>query len=114
MSGRRRPVFKAYTQSQPSLLPPSLDDLIPEKHPVRVVSRVVDGLDLSSLISGYEGGGASSYHPRMLLKVVVYAYLRNVYSTRKMEEQLSESVHFMWLAETVRTTTLWPVFEAVA
>lgn len=91
-------MFKAYTQSQPSLLPPSLDDLIPEKHPVRVVSRVVDGLDLSSLISVYEGGGASSYHPRMLLKVVVYAYLRNVYSTRKMEEQLSESVHFMWLA----------------
>lgn len=96
--GDRVPVFKPYTQSQPSLLPPSLDELVPSNHPVRVVSSVVDSLDLSVLYSAYEGGGTSSYHPSMLLKVVVYAYLRNIYSSRKMEEALGENVHFMWLS----------------
>lgn len=99
--GRRAalaPVFKPYTQSQPSLLPPSLDELVPENHPARVVSSVVDSLDLSSLYAAYPGGGTSAYHPSMLLKVVVYAYLRNVYSSRKMEEALSENIHFMWLS----------------
>jgi transposase len=96
--GDRVPVFKPYTQSQPSLLPPSLEELVPENHPARVVSSVVDSLDLSVLYSAYEGGGASSYHPSMLLKVVVYSYLRNLYSSRKMEEALGENVHFMWLS----------------
>lgn len=100
--GSRVPVFKPYTQSQPGLLPPSLDELVPENHPVRVVSSVVDSLDLSVLYSAYEGGGASSYHPSMLLKVVVYAYLRNIYSSRKMEEALGENVHFMWLSGSSR------------
>ncbi len=100
--GDRVPVFKLYTQSQPSLLPPSLDELVPSNHPVRVVSSVVDSLDLTVLYSAYEGGGASSYHPSMLLKVVVYAYLRNVYSSRKMEEALGENVHFMWLSGSSR------------
>lgn len=92
------PTFKPYHQHQLMLLPPSLDELIAENHPVRVVNRVVDSLDLTPLIEGYKGGGNSSYHPAMLLKVLVYAYLRNIYSTRKMEEALGESVHFMWLA----------------
>lgn len=92
------PVFKPYTQAQPLLLPPSVDELIAPNHPVRVVSEVIDGLDLSSIIANYEGGGASSYHPAMLLKLIVYGYLRNIYSTRKIEEAVAESVHFMWLA----------------
>ena len=90
--------FKPYTQSQPSLLPPSLDELIATNHPVRVVNSVIDSLDLSVLFKSYEGGGASSYHPSMLLKVVVYSYLRNIYSSRKMEEALKENIHFMWLS----------------
>lgn len=94
----RRATFKPYTQSQPSLLPPSLDELIAANHPVRVVNSVVDSLDLSVLFRSYEGGGASSYHPSMLLKVVVYSYLRNIYSSRKMEEALKENIHFMWLS----------------
>lgn len=92
------PTFKPYQQHQLMLLPPSLEELIAENHPVRVVSRVVDSLDLKPLIANYEGGGNSSYHPAMLLKVLVYAYLRNIYSSRKMEEALSENIHFMWLA----------------
>jgi transposase len=80
------------------LLPPSYEDLVPENHPVRVVNEVMERIDISALERGYKGGGTSSYHPRMLLKVVVYAYLRNIYSSRKMEQALRENVHFMWLA----------------
>ena len=65
--------FKPYTMEQPSLLPPSLDELIPAQHLVRVVNRVVEELDIEPLLAKYKGGGTSSYHPRMMLKVIVYA-----------------------------------------
>jgi transposase len=90
--------FKAYNQHQLNFLPPSLEELIPEGHPVRTVNRIVDEIDLTPLIETYKSGGTSSYHPVMLLKVVLYAYLRNIYSTPKMEEALTENIHFMWLA----------------
>lgn len=93
-----KPVFKAYLQNQAWLIPPSLDDLIDINHPVRVVSEVIDSIDIDMLIAKYKGGGASSYHPRMLLKVLVYSYLNNVYSSRKMEAAVKENIHFMWLS----------------
>ena len=93
-----KPVFKAYVQNQAWLIPPSLDELIDINHPVRVVSEVIDSIDIDKLIKKYKGGGASSYHPRMLLKVLVYSYLNNVYSSRKMEAAVKENIHFMWLA----------------
>lgn len=80
------------------MLPPSLDELIDTHHPVRVVNKVVDQIDLTKLISTYKGGGTSSYHPRMLLKVLIYGYVTNLYSSRKIEAALSENIHFMWLA----------------
>lgn len=55
--------FKAYTMAQPSLLPPSLDELIPEDHLVRVVNEMIDKIDLQPLLAKYKGGGTSSYHP---------------------------------------------------
>jgi len=91
-------VFKTYDQAQLSLLPPSYDDLVPKNHPVRVVNSIIDGLNIDTLISTYKGGGTSSYHPRMLLKVIIYAYLRNLYSSRKIEQALQENIHFMWLS----------------
>ena len=93
-----KPVFKAYKQNQAWLIPPSLDELIDINHPVRIVSEVIDAIDIDMLIAKYKGCGASSYHPRMLLKVLVYAYLNNVYSSRKMEVALKENIHFMWLS----------------
>lgn len=80
------------------LLPPSLEEMIPTNHPVRVVDRVIDQIDIHPLISTYKGGGSSGYHPRMLLKVLVYAYLRNIYSSRQMEDSLRENIYFMWLS----------------
>jgi transposase/predicted DNA binding CopG/RHH family protein len=91
-------VFKPYNNKQILLLPPSLEELIAENHPVRVVNSVIDSLDISLLESNYESGGTSSYHPRMLLKVVVYSYLQNIYSSRGMENGLKEHIHMMWLS----------------
>lgn len=98
----RSVVFKAYSQHQLMAFPPSLDELIAAGHPVRVVNQVVDQLDLEPLIKLYKGGGASNYHPKMLLKVLVYAYMTNVYSSRKMEAAVQENIHFMWLSGMAR------------
>lgn len=94
----RKPVFKSYSQHQISLLPQSLEDLIPHGHVVRLVSDVIDRVNLDALVSRYEGGGASSYHPKMLLKVLIYGYMNNIYSTRKLEDAVAQNIHFMWLA----------------
>jgi len=93
-----KPVFKSYHQNQVYLFPPNLEDMIAGNHPVRVVSEVMDRIDMDLIIKKYKGGGASSYHPRMLLKVLVYAYLNNVYSSRRIEASVKENIYFMWLA----------------
>jgi transposase len=93
-----KPIFKKYPQHQTMLLPQSLEELIEANHPVRTVNGVIDQIDIDPLLTKYKGGGTTSFHPRMLLKVVVYAYLSNVYSSRKMEAALKENIHFMWLS----------------
>jgi len=90
--------FKRYTMEQPSLLPPSWEELIPEDHLVRVVNRVIEKIDIQPLLKNYKGGGTSSYHPRMMLKVIVYAYTEKIYSSRKIAKALRENVNFMWLS----------------
>ena len=91
-------LFKEYSQQQNFLLPPSLDELIGPTHLVRVVNRVVDAMDIRSLINQYEGGGTTAFHPRMLLKVLLYAYSVKIYTGRKMARALGQDIHFMWLA----------------
>lgn len=91
-------VFKDYNPKQNFLFPPNLSELIENDHPVRTISEVVDGLDISNLIRHYKPGGTSVYHPKMLLKVLIYGYLCNIYSSRKLEQALKENVHFMWLS----------------
>ncbi len=91
-------VFKNYSPNQMMLFPPNLEDLIIENHPVKVINQVIDQINLDPLLKKYKGGGTSSFHPRMMLKVIVYAYLNNVYSSRKIESAVRENIHFMWLA----------------
>ena len=88
-------VFKPYDPNQQMLLPPSLDELIPEGHPVRVVNQVIEKIDLDVMSKQYKGGGTSSYHPKMLLKLLVYGYLSNIYSSRKLEAATRESIYMM-------------------
>ena len=88
----RKVVWKINDQEQLSLLPPSYDDLVPKNHPVRIVNAILDQIDLSALEKTYKGGGTSSYHPKLLLKILIYAYLRNLYSLSKIEEALGENL----------------------
>jgi len=91
-------VFKSYDPNQQMLLPPSLEELIEANHPVRVVSQVIDQINIEPLLTHYKPGGTSVYHPRMLLKVLVYGYLSNVYTSRKLEAALKENINYMWLS----------------
>jgi transposase len=92
------PIFKEYTQGQVVLLPTDLEAQIPPKHLVRVVNKSIEKMDLSALLAQYKGGGASSYHPKMLLKVLIYAYTQQLYSSRKIAKALRENIYFMWLS----------------
>lgn len=91
-------IFKSYKENDSLLLPPSLGDLVPQSHPARIVSSVIDHLNISSIESKYKGGGTSSYNPRMLIKVLVYGYMCNTFSGRKIERQLKENIIYMWLS----------------
>ena len=94
----KRVNFKAYNQHQTELFPYRLDDFIPESAPVRLVNSIVNDLDISPILKGYKSGGCSGYHPKMLLKVIFFSYLSNIFSCRKMESALRENIHFMWLS----------------
>jgi transposase len=93
-----KPRFKPYQQHQRFLFPPNLEDMVSANHPVRVVSEVIDRIDIDIIIKKYKGVGSSSYHPRMLLKVLVYGYLNNIYSSRRIEASVKENIYFMWLS----------------
>lgn len=90
--------FKDYAQKQRMLLPPSLEELIGEKELVRVVDRVIEGMRAESLMSRFTGGGKPSYHPVMMLKVLVYAYCRGIYSSRQIAKAIRQDIGFMWLS----------------
>lgn len=92
------PVFKPYVMNQVALLPPSYEEMIPANHLVRIVDEAVEKIDLSPLMQQYKGGGTSSYHPKMLLKVLVYAYAEKIYSSRRIAKALRENIHFMWIS----------------
>ena len=94
-------VYKSYNRNEGSLFPVYLSDMIAPEHPARVVDAVVDSLDISEIERGYKGGGASSYEPRAMLKVIIYAYLTNVYSGRQMAKLWNENIVYMWLGGTL-------------
>lgn len=90
--------FKPYDQNQPMLLPPSLEELIPPGHIVRVVNEIVERIDMGLLIRQYKGGGTSAYHPKMMIKVIIYAYTQRTFSSRQIAKALRENINFMWLS----------------
>jgi len=90
--------FRPYTTKQILLFPQRIDENIAEDAPVRLVNGLIDKLDLTSFRKLYKEYGRSPFHPRMMLKAVIYGYMNNVYSCRKIEERLLRDVHFIWLA----------------
>jgi transposase len=85
------PVFKPYVMNQVALMPPGYEEKIPFNHLVRFVNEAIEKIDVSSLLAQYKGGGRSSYHPKMLLKVLVYAYAEKIYSSRRIDKALREN-----------------------
>ena len=92
--------FRSYDQYQSFLLPPSLDDWLPDGHTARFVSEVVDYmLDLSAVYASYTNAtGAPPFDPRMMLKLVIYAYSTGVTSSREIERRCQVDVAFRWLS----------------
>lgn len=78
------------------LLNPNED--IPENDPVRVVDAIVESLDLRDFKKLYRERGRCAYHPKMMLKVILYAYMNNIYSCRKIEKVVQRDIHYIWLA----------------
>src|SRR5208282_1553118 len=80
------------------LMPPSVDEWLPQRHLARFVVEVVDGLDLSAMSKSYRGSGSASYHPSMLLGLLVYGCATGVFSSRKLERATYDSVAFRFIA----------------
>ena len=92
-------IFRPYDPDQMLLLPPSLSDWVPEDHLARFVGDLVDTLDLSAIEDTYdEERGYPPYHPRMMTKVLLYAYCTGTYSSRRMAAKLHDSVAYRFLA----------------
>src|SRR6202048_2008421 len=80
------------------LLPPSIDEWLPERHLARFVVEVIGGLDLTAMTKSYRGTGSASYHPAPLLGLLVYGYATGVFSSRKLERATYDSVAFRFIA----------------
>jgi len=91
-------LFKPLPLNSPELFPINIFERIPENHPVRLINDVVDKLDISKIMAEYKGGGTTAFAPRMMLKVLFYSYLSNVYSCRKIAKALHENIYFMWIS----------------
>lgn len=95
---RKLPNFKPYYQHQLMAFPPTFDELIPQDHPVRIIDQVINSINIDGIVDKYYKTGASSYHPLMLLKVLIYGYVSNTYSSRKLALACKENIPFMWLS----------------
>jgi transposase len=89
--------FRAINRDTGFLLPPSVDEWLPQRHLARFVVEVIDGLDLSELVKAYRGSGSASYHPAMLLGLLVYGYATKVFSSRAIERATHDSVAFRFI-----------------
>jgi transposase len=90
--------FRVIDRKTGYLLPPSVDEWLPEKHLARFIVDVIDGLDLGRMSRAYRGTGSASYHPRTLLSILVYGYATGVFSSRKLERATWDSVAFRYIA----------------
>ena len=90
--------FRPYIPNQTVLFPQRIDENIAATDPVRIVNAVIDNLNLESFKKLYKETGRCPYHPKMMLKVIIYAYMNNIYSCRKIEKHLLRDIHYIWLA----------------
>ena len=90
--------FRMSARETGFLLPPSVDEWLPEKHLARFVVDVIDGMNLEAMVRSYRGAGSKSYHPKMMVGLLVYGYATGVFSSRKLERATWDSVAFRFIA----------------
>jgi len=90
--------FRLIDRETGFLMPPSVDEWLPQHHLARFVVEVVEGLDLRAMTGRYRGSGEASYHPQLLLGLILYGYATGVFSSRKLERVTYDSVAFRFIA----------------
>ncbi len=90
--------FRLIDRDTGFLMPPSVDEWLPQRHLARFVVEVVEGLDLRTMTGSYRGSGEASYHPQLLLGLIIYGYATGLFSSRKLERATHESVAFRFIA----------------
>jgi transposase len=90
--------FRLVDRGTDFLLPPSVDEWLPERHLARFVVEIVEQLDVSGMSRAYRGSGSAAYHPAMLLGLLIYGYATGVFSSRKIERATYDSVAFRFIA----------------
>ena len=90
--------FQSYIEDRDPLIPPRLDINIAHDAPVRIIDTLVSALDVTPILALYAATGRAPYNPIMMLKVLLFAYMNNIYSCRAIEEALTYDVRFIWLA----------------
>src|SRR5260370_41875131 len=90
--------FRTIDRQTGFLLPPSVDEWLPEKHLARFVVEVIDGVDLRAMSGRYRGSGSASYHPRMLLGILVYGCATGVFSSRNLARATYDAVAVRFIA----------------
>ena len=90
--------FRTFDRDTGFLLPPSVNEWLPERHLARFVAEIIDALDVSAMSNSYRGVGSASYHPKLLLAILVYGYATGVFSSRKLERATYDSVAFRFIA----------------
>ncbi len=91
-------MFKKYDQNQQFLLPLSLDSFVPEDHIARILNDIIEAVDITTIESTYSENGSPAYHPRLLLKILLYGYLIDIRSSRDIQKMTSTDTVFMYLA----------------
>ena len=95
---KRKIVFKPYCQDQQFLLPKNIDDFVAPGHIARLISTIIDHMDVQHIIDTYKGGGTSSYNPKMLLKSWILGFANRIYSCRLVAKALRENLPFIWIS----------------
>ena len=90
--------FRPIDRDTGFLMPPSVDEWLPQRHLARFVVEVIAGLDLRAMTGSYRGSGEASYHPGLLLGILIYGYATAVFSSRKLERATFNSVAFRFIA----------------
>lgn len=93
-------MYKPYISNDTLLFPPNFGDFIPSDAPARLISDIVDVMDLKEIHASYSeaSDGQPPYHPAMLLKAVLFGYMNKIYSTRGLESAMTRDAHLIWLS----------------